>query len=162
MVFQHFNLFPHLTVLGNVIEAPIHVLRRSRREARQRGMDLLAQVGLAEKADAYPEELSGGQQQRAAIARALAMDPKAMMFDEATSALDPELVAEVLSAMRQLAQRGMTMLVVTHEMGFARQVAARVVFMDHGRIVEQGAPAQIFSDPQESRTRNFLRAVLDR
>jgi polar amino acid transport system ATP-binding protein len=161
-VFQHFNLFPHLTIIGNLIEAPIHVLRRSRAEARRRGMELLAQVGLAEKADSYPEELSGGQQQRAAIARALAMDPKAMMFDEATSALDPELIAEVLAVMRDLAGRGMTMLVVTHEMNFARQVGSRVIFMDHGRIVEQGKPAAIFAAPCEARTQDFLRTVLER
>ncbi len=162
MVFQHFNLFPHLTVLGNVIEAPIHVLRRPRAAARERGMELLSQVGLAEKAQAYPEELSGGQQQRAAIARALAMDPKAMLFDEVTSALDPELVTEVLGVMRALAKGGMTMVVVTHEIGFARQVAARVVFMDRGRIVEEGGPGQIFGAPQEERTRVFLRSVLER
>ena len=125
-------------------------------------MELLAQVGLAEKADSYPEELSGGQQQRAAIARALAMDPKAMLFDEATSALDPELIAEVLAVMRDLAGRGMTMLVVTHEMNFARQVASRVIFMDHGRIVEQGTPAAIFASPREARTQDFLRTVLER
>jgi len=162
MVFQHFNLFPHLTIIGNLMEAPVHVLRRPKAEARRRGMELLAQVGLAEKADNYPEELSGGQQQRAAIARALAMDPKAMMFDEATSALDPELVAEVLAVMRDLAGRGMTMLVVTHEMNFARQVASRVIFMDHGRIVEQGDPATIFAAPREARTQDFLRTVLER
>jgi ABC-type polar amino acid transport system ATPase subunit len=162
MVFQHFNLFPHLTVIGNIIEAPVHVLRRPPQVARQRAMALLSQVGLLDKADAYPEELSGGQQQRAAIARALAMDPKAMLFDEATSALDPELVAEVLAVMRDLAQRGMTMLVVTHEIGFARQVAARVVFMDHGRIVEQGGPIQMFGEPRHERTRTFLRSVLER
>ena len=162
MVFQHFNLFPHLTVLGNVMEAPVHVLRRRSDAARQQGMKLLEQVGLADKADAYPEELSGGQQQRAAIARALAMEPKAMLFDEATSALDPELVTEVLGVMRALATGGMTMLVVTHEIGFARQVAARVVFMDRGRIVEQGDPATIFGAPREERTRSFLRSVLER
>ena len=162
MVFQHFNLFPHLTAIGNVMEAPVYVLGRPRAEARQRGMELLAQVGLVDKADAYPEELSGGQQQRAAIARALAMDPKAMLFDEATSALDPELITEVLGVMRDLARRGMTMLVVTHEMNFARQVAARVVFMDHGRIIEEGLPEQIFGHPTEPRTRNFLRSVLER
>ena len=161
MVFQHFNLFPHLTVIGNIIEAPVHVLRRKQAEARKRGLELLAQVGLADKADAYPEELSGGQQQRAAIARALAMDPKAMLFDEATSALDPELITEVLTVMRDLARGGMTMLVVTHEMNFARQVAARVIFMDHGRIVEQGAPEEIFGTPREARTREFLRSVLE-
>jgi polar amino acid transport system ATP-binding protein len=162
MVFQHFNLFPHLTIIGNIIEAPVHVLRRSKTEATRRGLELLAQVGLAEKADNYPEELSGGQQQRAAIARALAMDPKAMMFDEATSALDPELIAEVLAVMRDLAARGMTMLVVTHEMNFARQVASRVIFMDHGSIVEQGNPAAIFAAPKEQRTQEFLRTVLER
>jgi polar amino acid transport system ATP-binding protein len=162
MVFQHFNLFPHLTIIGNVIEAPVHVLRRSKAEAKRRGMELLTQVGLAEKANNYPEELSGGQQQRAAIARALAMDPKAMMFDEATSALDPELIAEVLAVMRDLADRGMTMLVVTHEMNFARQVASRVIFMDHGSIVEQGSPTAIFAAPREARTQDFLRTVLER
>jgi polar amino acid transport system ATP-binding protein len=162
MVFQHFNLFPHLTVIGNVMEAPVHVLRRPKQEARNRGMELLTQVGLSDKADAYPEELSGGQQQRAAIARALAMDPKAMLFDEATSALDPELIAEVLNVMRDLARRGMTMLVVTHEMNFARQVASRVIFMDHGRIVEQGDPVTMFAAPKEPRTRDFLRTVVER
>ncbi|MCW3475275.1 amino acid ABC transporter ATP-binding protein [Rhodovastum sp. RN2-1] len=162
MVFQQFNLFPHLTVIGNIIEAPVHVLRRPKDEARRRALELLAQVGLSDKVDAYPEELSGGQQQRAAIARALAMDPKAMLFDEATSALDPELVAEVLTVMRDLASRGMTMVVVTHEMNFARQVAARVIFMDHGQIVEEGEPRAIFGAPREPRTREFLRTVLDR
>jgi len=162
MVFQHFNLFPHLTAIGNVVEAPIHVLHKPRNEARRRGLELLAQVGLADKAEAYPEELSGGQQQRVAIARALAMDPKAMLFDEVTSALDPELVAEVLTVMRDLVQRGMTMLVVTHEMNFARQVANRVIFMDHGAIVEQNTPERIFGAPQEKRTRDFLRTVLER
>jgi len=162
MVFQLFNLFPHLTVVGNIIEAPVHVLRRPREVARARAMELLAQVGLSDKADAFPEELSGGQQQRAAIARALAMDPKAMMFDEATSALDPELIAEVLNVMRDLARRGMTMMVVTHEMNFARQVASRVIFMDHGRIVEEGAPERIFGAPREPRTQDFLRSVLER
>ena len=143
MVFQHFNLFPHLTVIGNIIEAPVHVLRRPQgRGTRGAAMELLAQVGLAEKADAYPEELSGGQQQRAAIARALAMDPKAMLFDEVTSALDPELVAEVLRSCASWPAGGMTMLVVTHEMNFARQVASRVIFMDHGRIVEEGDPSK--------------------
>jgi polar amino acid transport system ATP-binding protein len=161
MVFQHFNLFPHLTVMGNIIEAPVHVLRRKPAAARERAMELLAQVGLADKANAYPEELSGGQQQRAAIARALAMDPKAMLFDEATSALDPELINEVLTVMRDLALGGMTMLVVTHEMNFARQVASRVIFMDQGRIVEQGKPADIFTAPREPRTRDFLRSVLE-
>ena len=162
MVFQHFNLFPHLTVLGNLIEAPVHVLRKSKELARLRGVELLAQVGLADKAEAYPEELSGGQQQRVAIARALAMDPKAMLFDEVTSALDPELVAEVLTVMRDLAAQGMTMLVVTHEMNFARQVGSRVIFMDHGLIVEEDTPARIFGAPREQRTRDFLRTVLER
>ena len=162
MVFQSFNLFPHLTALQNVIEAPVHVLGRKRAAARQRALELLAQVGLADKAEAFPEELSGGQQQRAAIARALAMDPKAMLFDEATSALDPELVSEVLGVMRDLARRGMTMLVVTHEMNFARQVASRVIFMDQGRIVEEGDPSTIFGAPREARTREFLRTILDR
>ncbi len=162
MVFQHFNLFPHLTVMGNLIEAPVHVLRKPKALARQRALELLAQVGLADKADAYPEELSGGQQQRVAIARALAMDPKAMLFDEVTSALDPELVAEVLTVMRDLAGQGMTMLVVTHEMNFARQVGSRVIFMDHGLIVEEDTPARIFGAPREQRTRDFLRTVLDR
>ena len=161
MVFQHFNLFPHLSVIGNIIEAPVHVLRRSPAEARARGLELLAQVGLSDKADAYPEELSGGQQQRAAIARALAMDPIAMLFDEVTSALDPELIGEVLNVMRDLAARGMTMAVVTHEMNFARQVASRVIFMDGGRIVEEGRPDQIFATPREQRTQEFLRRVVE-
>jgi ABC-type polar amino acid transport system ATPase subunit len=162
MVFQHFNLFPHLTVMGNIIEAPVHVLRMPKELARKRGRELLAQVGLADKEDAYPEELSGGQQQRVAIARALAMQPKAMLLDEVTSALDPELVAEVLAAMRDLAARGMTMLVVTHEMNFARQVSSRIIFMDQGMIVEEDTPARIFGAPREQRTRDFLRTVLDR
>ena len=162
MVFQQFNLFPHLTVMGNVIEAPVHVLRKPKEAARQRGRELLAQVGLADKENAYPEELSGGQQQRVAIARALAMDPKAMLLDEVTSALDPELVSEVLTTMRDLAAQGMTMLVVTHEMNFARQVSSRVIFMDQGMIVEEDTPARIFGAPREQRTRDFLRTVLDR
>ena len=162
MVFQHFNLFPHLTVVGNIIEAPVHVLRKPKNEARRRALELLAQVGLGDKAEAYPEELSGGQQQRVAIARALAMDPKAMLFDEVTSALDPELVAEVLAVMRDLAHLGMTMLVVTHEMNFAKQVASRVIFMDHGVIVEEDVPERMFGAPRESRTRDFLRTVLER
>ena len=162
MVFQHFNLFPHLSVVGNIIEAPVHVLRKPKEDAGRRALELLAQVGLADKAEAYPEELSGGQQQRVAIARALAMDPKAMLFDEVTSALDPELVAEVLAVMRDLARRGMTMLVVTHEMNFARQVASRVIFMDHGVIVEQDLPDRIFGAPREARTRDFLKTVLER
>jgi ABC-type polar amino acid transport system ATPase subunit len=162
MVFQQFNLFPHLTVMGNIVEAPVHVLRRPRLVARERAAALLDMVGLSDKSEFYPEELSGGQQQRAAIARALAMDPKAMLFDEATSALDPELVSEVLAVMRRLAGQGMTMLVVTHEMNFARQVASRVVFMDHGKIVEEDTPEQIFGSPREARTRDFLKTILDR
>ncbi len=160
MVFQHFNLFPHLTVLGNIMEAPVHVLRQTKEEARKNALDKLSLVGLTQKASAYPAELSGGQQQRVAIARALAMEPVVMLFDEATSALDPELVSEVLAVMRDLAQRGMTMIVVTHEMTFARQVASRVVFMDQGRIVEQGDPSQMFVNPREQRTKDFLRSSM--
>ncbi len=159
MVFQQFNLFPHLTALQNVMEAPRQVKRVPKDEAERKARSLLAQVGLAAKADQYPEELSGGQQQRVAIARALAMDPEVMLFDEATSALDPELVGEVLEIMRELALGGMTMAVVTHEMGFARQVADRVLFMDHGVIVEEGSPEEIFGSPREERTRDFLRLV---
>lgn len=159
MVFQQFNLFPHLTALQNITEAPRQVKRMRKAEAEQKARSLLAQVGLAEKADHYPEELSGGQQQRVAIARALAMDPEVMLFDEATSALDPELVGEVLEIMRELAMQGMTMVVVTHEMAFARQVADRVIFMDHGVIVEEGTPQEIFGAPREERTRDFLRLV---
>ena len=161
MVFQRFNLFPHMTALQNVMEAPMQVKHTPHAEAERRARELLAKVGLAEKADAYPARLSGGQQQRVAIARALAMDPKLMLFDEATSALDPELVGEVLKVMRQLAVEGMTMVVVTHEMSFARDVADRVIFMDGGVIVEQCAPAEMFSNPREERTRNFLRKVLE-
>ena len=159
-VFQRFNLFPHLTALENVIEAPIHVLREPKAEVTERAMALLTKVGLAEKAHVYPHKLSGGQQQRVAIARALAMNPKLMLFDEATSALDPELVGEVLKVMRQLAEEGMTMVVVTHEMGFAREVADHVIFMDKGVIVEQGTPEQVFDTPQNERTRTFLRMIL--
>ncbi|MFN8590427.1 MAG: amino acid ABC transporter ATP-binding protein [Thermomicrobiales bacterium] len=159
MVFQQFNLFPHLTVLQNIMEAPVQVKRMSRSEAEQSFGRCSPRAGLAGKADHYPEELSGGQQQRVAIARALAMDPEAMLFDEATSALDPELVSEVLEIMRELALQGMTMAVVTHEMGFARQVADRVLFMDHGVIVEEGTPQEIFGAPREERTRDFLRLV---
>lgn len=161
MVFQRFNLFPHMTALQNVMEAPVQVKGQAPEEAERRARELLVKVGLAEKADAYPARLSGGQQQRVAIARALAMDPKLMLFDEATSALDPELVGEVLKVMRQLALEGMTMMVVTHEMSFARDVADRVVFMDGGVIVEEGKPADIFSNPREERTRSFLRKVLE-
>src|SRR5579859_3969013 len=159
-VFQRFNLFPHMTALENVIEAPIHVLHQPRDEVTERAMALLEKVGLAEKAHVFPHKLSGGQQQRVAIARALAMNPKLMLFDEATSALDPELVGEVLKVMRQLAEEGMTMVVVTHEMGFARDVADRAIFMDKGVIVEEGKPADIFSNPREERTRSFLRRIL--
>jgi ABC-type polar amino acid transport system ATPase subunit len=161
MVFQSFNLFPHLTVLRNVMLAPMRVRGASAAAAEQRARDLLARVGIGEQADKYPGKLSGGQQQRVAIARALAMDPKVMLFDEPTSALDPEMVGEVLDVMKSLAGTGVTMVVVTHEMGFARQVADRVIFMDSGRIVESGTPAQIFDAPQEERTRNFLGAVLN-
>ncbi|MDR3537469.1 MAG: amino acid ABC transporter ATP-binding protein [Acetobacteraceae bacterium] len=162
MVFQSFNLFPHLTVLGNVIEAPVHVLREPIAKARERAMVVLGKVGLVEKAQAYPHQLSGGQQQRVAIARALAMNPKVMLFDEATSALDPELVGEVLRVMRQLAREGMTMVVVTHEMDFARDVADRVVFMADGAIVEQGPPEVLFTAPRSPRTRQFLHSILNR
>ena len=160
MVFQRFNLFPHRTALENVIEGPIYVKHEPRHDALERGHELLAKVGLAEKADALPAQLSGGQQQRVAIARALAMQPKAILFDEPTSALDPELVGDVLSVMRKLAEDGMTMLVVTHEMGFARDVADRVLFIDGGVIVEQGAAKSLLSQPQHPRTQDFLRRVL--
>jgi len=159
-VFQRFNLFPHMTVLENVIEAPVHVLHQSKAEVTERAMGLLTKVGLAEKAHVYPHKLSGGQQQRVAIARALAMNPKLMLFDEATSALDPELVGDVLKVMRQLAEEGMTMVVVTHEMGFAREVADHVIFMDKGVVVEQGLPEQVFDHAQNERTRTFLRMIL--
>jgi polar amino acid transport system ATP-binding protein len=160
MVFQRFNLFPHMTALQNVMEAPCQVKHEPRYVVERRARALLQKVGLDQKADAYPGRLSGGQQQRVAIARALAMDPKLMLFDEATSALDPELVGEVLKVMRQLAEEGMTMVVVTHEMGFAREVADRVIFMDGGVIVEEGPPEQIFGAPQQERTQSFLRKVL--
>jgi polar amino acid transport system ATP-binding protein len=155
-VFQRFNLFPHMTALENVIEAPIHVLGHPRDEVIERARELLTKVGLAEKAGNYPHKLSGGQQQRVAIARALAMNPKLMLFDEATSALDPELVGEVLKVMRQLADEGMTMAVVTHEMSFARDVADRIIFMDKAVIVEEGSPQQIFEESVNERTRDFL------
>lgn len=160
MVFQHFNLFPHRTVLGNIVEAPTQVKKQSKREARQRAGELLERVGLAEKANAYPAQLSGGQQQRVAIARALAMDPKLMLFDEPTSALDPELVGEVLAVMRELAESGMTMVVVTHEMGFAREVADSLVFMDRGVVVESGPPAELLTAPRHDRTKSFLSRLL--
>ncbi|RHW34819.1 amino acid ABC transporter ATP-binding protein [Neobacillus notoginsengisoli] len=156
MVFQQFNLFPHMTVMGNIIEAPVLLKKMTKDQALQKGMQLLKKVGLAEKAEEYPNRLSGGQKQRVAIARALAMEPKLMLFDEPTSALDPELVGEVLGVMKQLAKEGMTMVVVTHEMGFAREVADRVIFMDEGRIIEQGSPNDIFENPKQERTKEFL------
>ena len=160
MVFQHFNLFPHRTALANIVEAPIQVKGVKKAAAIERAKDLLAQVGLSDKAEAYPAQLSGGQQQRVAIARALAMDPKLMLFDEPTSALDPELVGEVLGVMKKLASEGMTMVVVTHEMGFAREVADQLVFMDGGVIVESGAPREVLSNPQHDRTKAFLSKVM--
>jgi polar amino acid transport system ATP-binding protein len=160
MVFQHFNLFPHRTALENLIEAPIHVKGVKKKEAEARAKDLLDQVGMAEKATAYPAQLSGGQQQRVAIARALAMNPKLMLFDEPTSALDPELVGEVLEVMKKLAQEGMTMVVVTHEMGFAREVADQLVFMDGGVVVESGPPREVLANPKHERTKAFLSKVL--
>jgi ABC-type polar amino acid transport system ATPase subunit len=160
MVFQSFNLFPHLSVLRNVMLAPVIVRKRSDAEVRREALALLAKVGLQDKTQAYPSQLSGGQQQRVAIARALCMQPKLMLFDEVTSALDPELVREVLDVMKQLARDGMTMIVVTHEMGFAREVADRVIFMDEGRIVEQGTADDIFDRPQSPRTREFLGKIL--
>jgi polar amino acid transport system ATP-binding protein len=160
MVFQSFNLFPHMTAFENVSAGPIHVRGASRASARAQALELLDRVGLADKADAYPAQMSGGQQQRVAIARALAMDPKLMLFDEPTSALDPELVGDVLAAMRELARTGMTMIVVTHEMNFAREVADSVVFMDDGVVVESGAPAEVLASPQHERTRSFLSKVL--
>jgi polar amino acid transport system ATP-binding protein len=162
IVFQSYNLFPHMTALQNIVAAPIRVRGIPRPKAEQRARDLLAMVGLSDKADAYPARLSGGQQQRVAIARALAMDPKIMLFDEVTSALDPELVGEVLAAMQQLARDGMTMIVVTHEMSFARDVADRVVFMDGGVIVEEGAPEEMFASPRTDRVRQFLKRYNDR
>jgi polar amino acid transport system ATP-binding protein len=160
MVFQHFNLFPHMTALENVTLAPIRVLGVSRQEARERAVELLNRVGLGDKLGTHPLQLSGGQQQRVAIARALAMQPKLMLFDEPTSALDPELVGDVLDAMRQLARDGMTMIVVTHEMGFAREVADTVVFMDAGVVVERGRPGEVLTSPKHERTRAFLSKVL--
>ena len=160
MVFQHFNLFPHRTALDNILEAPVHVKGTKKSVATERARDLLAQVGLGDKSDAYPAQLSGGQQQRVAIARALAMDPKLMLFDEPTSALDPELVGEVLAVVKKLASEGMTMIVVTHEMGFAREVADELVFMDGGVIVESGQPRELLSNPQHERTQAFLSKVM--
>lgn len=160
MVFQNFNLFKNMTVLGNITAAPIHVKNMSREAAEKKAMELLNLVGLADKADSRPDSLSGGQQQRVAIARALAMDPEIMLFDEPTSALDPEMVGEVLDVMRKLADEGMTMVVVTHEMGFAREVADKVIFIDGGVIVEQGTPEEIFGAPKQDRTKAFLGSVL--
>jgi polar amino acid transport system ATP-binding protein len=160
MVFQHFNLFPHRTALHNIIESPVHVKGVKKAEALSRARELLGTVGLSDKADAYPAQLSGGQQQRVAIARALAMDPKLMLFDEPTSALDPELVGEVLAVMKKLASEGMTMIVVTHEMGFAREVADELVFMDGGVIVESGPPRDVLANPQHDRTKAFLSKVM--
>ncbi|MBN1881437.1 MAG: amino acid ABC transporter ATP-binding protein [Deltaproteobacteria bacterium] len=160
MVFQQFNLFPHMTALDNVLEAPVRVLKMGKAKARAVGKELLERVGLGDKADVYPESLSGGQKQRVAIARALAMQPEVMLFDEVTSALDPELVGGVLKVMKSLAEEGMTMIVVTHEMGFAREVGDRLIFMDEGVIVEEGAPTDVLANPREGRTKNFLREVL--
>ena len=160
MVFQHFNLFPHMNVLENVMEAPVTVRKMDKAQAKQKSMTLLEKVGLSEKAMAYPKNLSGGQKQRVAIARALAMEPQIMLFDEPTSALDPELVGEVLQVMKQLANEGMTMVVVTHEMGFAREVADRVVFMGDGKILEEAPPNEFFVNPQNEKTKQFLNKIL--
>lgn len=160
MVFQHFNLFNHLNVLKNMTLAPVHLKTLSKEEAGNKAMQLLERVGLADKAQAYPSQLSGGQKQRVAIARALAMDPEIMLFDEPTSALDPEMVGEVLDVMKDLAKSGMTMVIVTHEMGFAREVASRVLFIDQGVIMESGTPEEVFGNPQNERTKNFLSKVL--
>lgn len=160
MVFQHFHLFPHMTVLDNIMLAPLKVRKSSVQSSKEKGLQLLKKVGLEDKANAYPNSLSGGQKQRVAIARALAMEPKIMLFDEPTSALDPEMVGEVLEVMKQLAKEGMTMVVVTHEMGFAREVGDRVIFMDGGVIVEENEPKQIFENPQHNRTKSFLSKVL--
>ena len=159
MVFQQFNLFPHMKVLDNIMIAPVKVAKKSREVTKEKALELLAKVGLSDKADVYPSSLSGGQQQRVAIARALAMDPTVMLFDEPTSALDPETVGDVLAVMKRLAQEGMTMVVVSHEMGFAREVADRVIFMDQGYIVEDGTPAEIFDNPTQDRTKAFLSRV---
>ena len=160
MVFQHFNLFPHMTILQNMTLAPIQLLHKSKEEAEARAIQLLLRVGLADRANAYPSQLSGGQKQRVAIVRALAMEPEVMLFDEPTSALDPEMVGEVLEVMKELAHEGMTMVVVTHEMGFAREVANHVIFMDEGKLIEEGTPAEIFDNPQHPRLREFLSKVL--
>ena len=160
MVFQHFNLFPHMTVLKNMTIAPVTLLKKSKEEAEKKAMGLLERVNLADRANAYPNQLSGGQKQRIAIVRALCMEPQVMLFDEPTSALDPEMVGEVLDVMKELARSGMTMVCVTHEMGFAREVGDRVLFFDEGKIVEEGTPREIFSDPKEQRTKDFLNKVL--
>lgn len=160
MVFQQFNLFPHLTIMENITLAPVLLKKMSKEEAIKRGRELLERVNLGEKETAYPAQLSGGQQQRVAIARALAMDPEIMLFDEPTSALDPEMVGEVLDVMKDLARSGMTMVIVTHEMGFAREVASRVLFIDQGVVMESGTPEEIFNHPQNERTKNFLSKVL--
>ena len=160
MVFQHFNLFPHKTILQNMTLAPIQLLHKSKEEAEEKAMALLQRVGLADRANAYPSQLSGGQKQRVAIVRALALEPEVMLFDEPTSALDPEMVGEVLTVMKELAQEGMTMVVVTHEMGFAREVGSRVLFMDQGKLVEEGAPETLFDSPQHPRLKEFLSKVL--
>ncbi len=160
MVFQHFNLFPHMTILRNMTIAPMKLLKKTKEEAEAKALELLKLVGLEDRAESYPSQLSGGQKQRVAIVRALCMEPEVMLFDEPTSALDPEMVGEVLDVMKNLAESGMTMLVVTHEMGFAREVASRVIFMDEGQIIEEGAPADIFENPQNSRTQSFLSKVL--
>jgi len=157
---QHFNLFPHMTILENLTLAPIHLLKKSREEAEAKAMQLLSRVGLADRADAYPSQLSGGQKQRIAIVRALAMEPEVMLFDEPTSALDPEMVGEVLEVMKELARNGMTMVCVTHEMGFAKEVASRVIFMDEGKILEEGTPDEIFTTPNHPRLKDFLSKVL--
>ena len=160
MVFQHFNLFPNMTVLQNIMLAPVELKKMTKEEARETGLKLLARVGLEEKADTYPQQLSGGQKQRVAIARALAMNPSIMLFDEPTSALDPEMVGEVLAVMQELAKGGMTMVVVTHEMGFAREVADRIIFMDGGYIIEEGTPDEVLKHPKQERTKSFLEKVL--
>ena len=160
MVFQQFNLFPHLTIMENITLAPVLLKKMTKEEAVKRGQELLERVNLGEKANAYPAQLSGGQKQRVAIARALAMDPEIMLFDEPTSALDPEMVGEVLDVMKDLARSGMTMVIVTHEMGFAREVASRVLFIDQGVVMESGTPDEIFNNPQNERTKNFLSKVL--
>ena len=160
MVFQHFNLFPHMTVLRNMTIAPVKLLHKPVAEAEKKAMELLTRVGLADRANAYPSQLSGGQKQRVAIVRALCMEPEVMLFDEPTSALDPEMVGEVLDVMKELAREGMTMVVVTHEMGFAREVADRVIFMSDGVIIEEGSPKEICESPREERTKNFLKCVL--